>query len=516
MSTAGTTTGWIERGSDLLNPILVKETRQALKSRQFLITFVLLLAGSWVVSTFGMLGAGDAIEFGSTGRQFFFAYYVVLAVATFIIVPFSAYRSLLNERDENTFELLSITALSPRQIVWGKLFSALVQLFIYYSAIAPFIAFTSLLQGFDVAQVSFLLVISLLISLAASMAALMFATLARQKQWQAMNSLVLLGGLLWLFGGCIALAGEILDSPMPFDDPDFWWGMGFMLAIGVSYLVLVQQVTTAQLTFESGNRSSGVRVTTSVQFVLIWAGLIAYHLYKVTLLDDDVVMVLSIFVALHLAAIGLFAATEDNFLSRRVRRDLPKDLIRRALYTPYMPGGSRGFLFVVLHLLAQLVVIVNVTQFWTTTSFGRDVTSFCIALNCYVIIYLGLGTALLRWGRIVSSEFKPAHARVLTLLIFAAGAIVPYLPSMISSQGYRGFHLMLITNPFASLTEMGRPTPNTDKILTLVLIGAAISILVNGRAMWQGVTEIISAKATPIRKTQPSQPMEITTAAEQA
>ena len=34
---------WLSRAGDWLNPILVKETRQALKSRQFVITFLLVL-----------------------------------------------------------------------------------------------------------------------------------------------------------------------------------------------------------------------------------------------------------------------------------------------------------------------------------------------------------------------------------------------------------------------------------------------------------------------------------------
>ena len=37
----------LDRASDRLNPILVKEARQAMKSRQFVITFALVLAGAW-------------------------------------------------------------------------------------------------------------------------------------------------------------------------------------------------------------------------------------------------------------------------------------------------------------------------------------------------------------------------------------------------------------------------------------------------------------------------------------
>ncbi|MCH7990698.1 MAG: ABC transporter permease, partial [Planctomycetes bacterium] len=176
-----------------MNAILVKETRQSLKSRQFVITFMLLLAASWFVAVFGMLMAGDDIEYGSAGRDLFSVFYFVLSIATLFIVPFGAFRSLQSERDLNTFELLNITTLSPRQIVWGKLLSSLVQLFIFYSAITPFIAVSSLLPGFDSPMAAFFLIGSMLASLFLSMTALMLSSLVKRKAAQGFFSLIVLG-----------------------------------------------------------------------------------------------------------------------------------------------------------------------------------------------------------------------------------------------------------------------------------------------------------------------------------
>src|SRR5690348_633271 len=119
---------WWERGADRLNPILVKEARQALKSRQFVLTFLLLLLAAWSVSVFHLATYGAQIEYGSAGRDIFFWFYFVLAIATILVIPFGAYRSLLSERDLNTFDLLSISTLSPGKIVRGKLASAVLQL----------------------------------------------------------------------------------------------------------------------------------------------------------------------------------------------------------------------------------------------------------------------------------------------------------------------------------------------------------------------------------------------------
>src|SRR5688572_30299426 len=126
MSSVQAATRWIEKATDFANAILVKETRQALKSRQFVVVFMLLLTASWAASMFGLVMEGEAIAYGSAGRQFFLVFFTVLSAAVLLVVPYGAYRSLLAERDQNTFELLSITTLTPRQIVWGKLLSALV------------------------------------------------------------------------------------------------------------------------------------------------------------------------------------------------------------------------------------------------------------------------------------------------------------------------------------------------------------------------------------------------------
>ncbi len=149
MSTFDVNSPWLVRIVDWANPILVKELRQSLKSRQFVITFMLLLTVAWLVSVFGLLMFQTQVQYGPAGRYFFIGFYIALAVATLLIVPFGAYKSLQAERDFNTFEILSVSTITPQQIVRGRALSALVQCLIFYSAITPFMAFASTMQGFD-------------------------------------------------------------------------------------------------------------------------------------------------------------------------------------------------------------------------------------------------------------------------------------------------------------------------------------------------------------------------------
>ena len=212
----------LERLGDRFNPIVVKEVRQALKSRQFVVTFLLLLLAAWAGSIFGVSYLGESIDYGSSAVTFYAGFLFALCAATLVIVPFSTFRSIVEERTETTLELLQITALSPVQIVRGKTLSAMVQVLVYYCAIAPFIAFTALLPGFDVVHVTFSLVMLFITALCFSVVALAIGTQARNTTFQSLSSLFVIamafGGMMAFFGFMTAAGNSIR-----FDESDTWW-----------------------------------------------------------------------------------------------------------------------------------------------------------------------------------------------------------------------------------------------------------------------------------------------------
>src|SRR5687767_13637388 len=178
---------WVEalldRAGDRLNPILVKEARQAMKSRQFVITFSLLLVFGWLWTVLFISFGVPAIFYAPVGPGVLAGYYLVLSVPLLIVVPYAAFRSLAGEREDGTFELLSITTLTARQIVLGKLGSAVLQMMVYYSALAPCIAFTYLLRGIDIITIALLLAYSFMASLLLSVFGLAMATVTKARHW---------------------------------------------------------------------------------------------------------------------------------------------------------------------------------------------------------------------------------------------------------------------------------------------------------------------------------------------
>lgn len=201
---------WMDRKSDALNPILVKETRQAMKSRQFGGTFLSMLAVAWILSLFGVLSLGDAVEWTEPGPSFFRVYYLILVFCLFFVVPFGVFWNMKIEFEQNTFEVLAATPLTPYRIVYGKLESGIVQMVIFYSTLAPFICLTYLLGGISLWGIAFFLFLSFVVSLGLSLGAVMLGSLAKKSVWTILNLVLLLSAAVitfFVFVGMVSLAG---------------------------------------------------------------------------------------------------------------------------------------------------------------------------------------------------------------------------------------------------------------------------------------------------------------------
>ena len=475
-----------ERATDWLNPILIKETRQALKSRQFIFTFFLLLILAWTISVGGVLWAGPALEFGTAGRTFFVLYFCVLAFAIFFIVPFGAFRSMMNEREFNTYELLSISTLSPRQIVWGKLGSAVVQLLIYYSAIAPFVAFTSLLQGFDLALVILLLTVGACWSVWITMLAIMSSTLLDQKQWQAANTLGMIVMLMLQLAVVIAVSIDVVRGVVRYDQRGFWWDLTVAGVAAATYFWLCLHIAVSRLTFESDNRSTWIRIICSIQFWVACAYLLFDQWDRGWIVDKSAITLIACVILFHWVVVGTFAVSESEFLSRRIRRTLPDTALARWLVAVWIPGGSRGLVYVVGHLAIFSVLVVVLTT-------GVEVLWIHAAI-LYVVCYLGCGAFLGRLAHGVTPEFRPAHTVALMLLMAAFAVVAPLIVQATGIAGRVGqYSLLKISNPFETLPYIADGAKQEESVLILGLLGTAatVSIAINSRAALRGVFGLV-------------------------
>jgi len=368
--------GWFARMGDRLNPILVKESRQALKSKQFVVTFSLVLICAWAWSLLGIALLSPGVRYAPGGGFMLSGYFTVLVVPVLLIVPFSAFRSLAIEREDGTFELLSITSLSAWKIVTGKLGSAVMQMLAYFSALAPCIAFTYMLRGVDIVSIAFLLGYTFVGSVVLSAFGLAVGTVSRVRHWQSVLSVFLLLFLLIVtFYWCVAFLALVTSGQAnAFDGVDSWLAQLSIVSFCLSYMVLFVVISAAQISFLSDNRSTRIRLVLLLQHFM-WIGWMIFFWLRWD--DDGVPYVTVIAAGIHWTLVGALMTGEQGVLSERVKRSLPQSVLGRMAFTWLNPGPGTGYVFTVANLVVLSVTFVVVADVATSLGYNGLVGNGC-------------------------------------------------------------------------------------------------------------------------------------------
>ena len=343
---------WIDRVADLisdwLSPILVKETRQALKSRQFFWTFFLLLIAIAIWTMIGMTAYDPNLDYGLAGPGLLVGYWVILGFPLSIVIPFGAYRSLAREYEDGTIQLISVTTMKAWQIVIGKLGSSMLQMLVYFSVLAPCIAFTYLLKGISIPQMLLGLSVCATGCLTLCSLALFLAGATRSRLYGVAASifLILIQFATYVFW-CIFAQGvafgeleELARSQGSFIS------VGLLLAL-LTTAMLFLAIAASLISFESDNRSTLARVMLLVQqttFIGFCISAVCFQLFA------ELPVILICIVAHYWVVAGWFMIGERDEMSRRVRRNVPKSILNRSLFSFLLPGSGRGLIFAMMNI----------------------------------------------------------------------------------------------------------------------------------------------------------------------
>jgi hypothetical protein len=415
---------WMESVGERLNPILVKEARQALKSRQFGMTFSLLLIFVWGWSLLGVSYKMPHIYYSAQGSYMLAGYAVLLGVPLLLVVPFNAFRSLANEREDGTFELVTISTLTSRQIITGKLGSAVLQMLIYFSATSPCMAFTYMLRGVDMIAILMLLYFACLSCVLLSCAALMLATVTRSQQWNILISVVVLGGLFMATAAWCAICMNDIRRGVSLADElrdlDFWLWHLSILTMAICLGVFFITAAAAQISFESDNRSTKLRIVIFVSQVLM-TGWFTYFCFQ----SSDRVML--IYYAVTTGGLwfvfGALMVGERASLSPRVKRSLPQTFFGRMFLTWFNPGAGTGYVFATSNVFVSMFVAMAIFRALRTgNDYGFGLLVLMIYL--YVVFYLGIGRIIM----LVTNKYVNAGLALPFLvhaLLSVIGIVIP-------------------------------------------------------------------------------------------
>ncbi len=499
-ATQSTTPGWFarflvraEQLIDHVNPILVKETRQALKSRQFVATFLVVLLACWGVSFAVVAIIGPDVYYVASGPTMLMVYATILACPLILIVPFFAFRSLAAEQEDNTYELLSITSLSANQIISGKLGSAAVQMMIYLCGVSPCIAFTYLLRGVDIPTIVFLLIYFVFLCLGLSMLGLLAGTNAKARHTHVLISLLVVLCLVIVLSSTITSIPEFVERGfVDLQDPWFWLSNFAALTFYGATFSLLHAAAAAQIGFTSDNRSTPLRKRMLLLHAcfLGWISIGSFFGPRSPEFFLLVLLTAAASSAAYWYLMGALMTSEWPHLSRRVLRSLPSTTLGRMFLTWFNPGPQTGFMFAVSSLSAVTLAGLMLILFFPPVGNwpSRDTVFYFLLLSwCYTLLFLGIGKLLIGLIRTVTYVQLSAGFLVhLILLLLACG--IPQVIFLMTPSLRLGsdFSFIQTTNPIWTLVTLIDNGPLAVEANTLLIIlgpAALVVLLLNIRSL---------------------------------
>jgi len=436
--------GVAERVGELAGPIVVKEVRQGLRAKVFGIFFGLLLLGCLVVAS--VAAAQSGALYAPTGADYLGVFLAAQPVVCLFVIPFVAFRSMIREREEETWVLLALTGLPARAIVRGKVSSALAQASLFASCCAPFVLFSYYLNGIDL--------LTLLLGLWLTFCATVFVVcgavaLGTEGQTRMVRNalqlvaVVVLGLFTFLaivFGFALAREG----GRMIHED-------GFAIAMAVlsfallSTSVVLLEAGGSNLALPTEAQSGGVRVAIALQHSLPVLVSLAFSVGSKTV-TPEVPAAASIFTSLMLVVTGFFLVSEEEGYPGK---------LKKTRWTA--PGAFRGWRLLMMLLafdtagwLVFSAVIDRTSDHWTQP---------LLAAPAYVGLYLCLAVLAARIPFFARSGHKSATRAAFFSVVGLAAVLMP-VASVLCGERANDLTFNTLNPIFGMVNYVDRPWMN--------------------------------------------------------
>ena len=481
--------GFLEKIDDAINPIVVKELRQAVHSR-FVVAVVLLFLIIQIVylgihlTYIGLSGQLERVDY-QAGRDVFTALQVILLATCMLFLPAYTGARLAAERSEVNTDLLFITTLQPRKIISGKLASSVLIAIMIFSACAPFMAFTYFLRGVDLPAIFLIIGGDFLVVIGSVHLMVFLAVIPSNRVLKAFLGVIGFAILVFIFSMTLGLSVSGIQWGLaPFmEDRDFWVVCGCALIGYAGLCGLLYSWSVGLICAPSANRMLPMRAYmlgyTLVSFGLnTWLSRIANHE------GPMVTWVLSTSILIFLCLI--ISVNERERWSPRVSRTIPRNVLLRLPAFLLYSGAAGGLLFAGL-LMGIMAIGVWIFQAWSIAPAfsGINVTQMLFSMFGIALLYTycySMTAVLVRsW---LFPHISPAFNWVITIFLLAAGSLVPFLISALIFMGsweYREQFSWLLGNPGAAMIEFAdtRVSLHQDAFLIFATAWAMLVTVLN-------------------------------------
>ncbi|MBN1918365.1 MAG: hypothetical protein JW889_10670 [Verrucomicrobia bacterium] len=466
---------------DWVNPIAVKELRQAVQARLIAGLLLLFLLGLLVTT---MALASDRGQYGydseGIGGGVFIVLYGILLGTCVGLVPAYCGGRLMAERSGAHADLLFATALRPRAIVWGKFSAGLILIVLIYSACAPFLTLTYLLRGIDMSVIFLLLGVGLALSALSLACTVFLACVPASNLLRGLLGLVWLGVTFVVLLYVVRLARAFIDYGGGLMMREVWEVCSVLATFALMVTVFLFLASVTLMSPPSANRILPVRVYVTIAWLLtalaVYFTLGLFHLARAW----------ATFCVFVLSCGLLVAVSERDQVGPRVARAIPRSPLLRPFAFVFYTGSAGGLVWSCLMIALTLLAWHHLR---TTTYMMRypaveldEATQELLGMATYALAYAMTGYLLQR------SLFRRTNTGQTWMLALCIAALA-FLPPL-------GAHLFEL-DPFgdrgtSSLWALGTPMLVFDEdyravALTFSLLWATAAFMFALPRLWRQV-----------------------------
>lgn len=432
---------WGDVRSGDLNPVMIRELRQYLRSRFANWVVILMLAGL-ILITMGFFAeararvtvSGVEITAGS-GMSMFAAVAGVLSITAVLLAVYTAQRMGL-ERERQNPDLLYTTVLRPGQVVRGKLLAGLAMFGLFLSLAMPFMTMTYMMRGIDVRVILWGLLALVVGIVLLQAGAILVGCLSLGPVFRR-GGIAMAVMAFWLLAMGSGLFRFIFFSigRMGFSSGAWgWWraaGLANLVVIGV---LLPYTTSVLLLSPPRSNRFLPFRLTLTGIWLAGLMALVVGMLIHGTVSDEALASWVMPGTLLLLVLVQIGECMADIPSYRTLRR-VPRSFFGRVVAFPFFTGGIQGTVWALALLLGYAG---SATLLDPGVWLNRGPRSFAVTMLyalCYIL------TARLISHRLPESVRKGAGTPwLLTFYMAAAAALVPTVLDIMREKRTITFH----------------------------------------------------------------------------
>jgi hypothetical protein len=439
---------------DLMNPVVVKELRQAVQGRFVMGVMLLFLLVSVGAIGLAAMNAGDDLGDLDTGRLAFMFFMMILMCACLVMIPVYIGGRMTLERAPDQTDLMYATTLTPGALIRGKVLCGFFLAILIYSLCMPFMTLTYLLRGVDLPSIFALLGIGLVVSACANQVTIFVACLPVAKWLKTVLGLGVIIGLISAVSMMSMMSQEVLRSGIQWSTHwrMFWAPVlscfgGAAMAVGLLHVVSVAMITPG-----TANRALVVRIYVTLSTVISMILLTVWAVVERTIefLFPLLVVFVPIFCVSFLAGIS-----ERRNLGPRIRRTIPRHALLRIPTFFFYSGAGSGIIWSLL-MLALILGYCGLWSLWPWIGSSMrknpdfDLSCFyALVVSLYIVGYGFSGLILQR--TILKSLIKPALTWGVSFIVMIVFCLTPMIVAFFLKVDFNYRHGVgwFFGNPFA-------------------------------------------------------------------